>query len=441
MLSTYTEVYNRLADINDQYEPIQFDELLWIIVFLTLAFSNFSWHRYRELQDEIDERKKMENSLRESEAKYAALVENSKDAIVIVQNDVFRFVNKGFLEMVNAKPEEIVGTHFKQWVSPESYATFRKRHDEQMVPTGAPRMYEIVLKKKDGTKIPTEINSTDIEFDGRDADLVVIRNISERKSMEAKLARYTNELESLVKEKTKEVEDSYSRLQKVDKMRSEFIDVAAHELRTPLTSIKAYIDLMRDGHIGRFTDEDRPTLGDMTSNIEGLNRLINDMLDYTKTEDRLLELSFEEVPVADMAQKVVDGFVGIAKAKSISLNFDSKGDTRAQVDTGMMKKVFINLIGNALKYSRQGGSVNVHVQEEKDHIKVSVADTGVGIKKEELPFIFERFYMGDTSLTREKDQLGFGLSIAESIVERHGGKIWAESRVGKGSKFHFTLPK
>lgn len=441
MLSTYTEVYNRLADINEQYEPLHIDELLWVIVFLTLAFSNFSWHRYRELQDEIDEREKAEKSLRESEAKYAALVENSKDAIVIIQDGVFRFVNRGFLEMINASPSEIVGTHFKQWVSPESYDNFRKRHDEQLLPADSPRMLEIVMKKRDGTRIPTEINNAEIDFEGRDADLFVIRNISERKSMEAKLARYTNELESLVREKTKEVEDSYGRLQKVDKMRSEFIDVAAHELRTPLTSIKAYIDLMRDGHIGKFTDDDKPTLGDMNTNIEGLNRLINDMLDYTKTEDKLLDLSFQEVPIADIAKQVVDGFMGIAKARNISLVYISKGRTSTQVDSGMMKKVFINLIGNAIKYSREGGSVLVEVKEEKDHIKTLVADTGVGIKKDELPFIFERFYMGDTSLTREKDQLGFGLSIAKSIVERHGGKIWAESKVGNGSKFHFTLPK
>ena len=106
-----------------------------------------------------------------------------------------------------------------------------------------------------------------------------------------------------------------------------------------------------------------------------------------------------------------------------------------------MKKVLINLIGKAIKYSGEGGKVLVKLNGEKKAVKVTVMDTGMGIKKEELPFIFERFYMGDTSLTREKDQLGFGLSIAKSIVDRHGGEIWVESKVREGSSFYFTVPK
>jgi PAS domain S-box-containing protein len=443
MFSTYIELYDRIAELNQQYEPFHLDGLVWVIFFLILAFANFSWHRYRELQVQIEERKKAESSLRESEAKYSALVEHSKDAIVIVQDGLIKFANRGFLEIIGSTPHEILLTKFEKWVDSESKRILKRRNADRKAMKDIPSIYELVINKTGGTKVPVEINSTIIDFEGEHADLVVIRNITERKLMEAKIQRYTTELESLVTDKTKELKKSYKRLQKVDQMRSEFIDVAAHELRTPLTSIKAYIDLMRSGHVGKFSNDEEPTLGDMNTNINGLNKLINEMLDYTKTEGKLLEMSFNVASLAELAKEVVTSFTIIAKSQNISINLDCKGPINVHIDKDMMMKVFINLIGNAIKYSREGGKVTIKIKSDKGQVLVTVADTGVGIKKDELPFIFERFYMGDTSLTREKDpdQLGFGLSIVRSIIDRHGGKIWVESQEGKGSKFYFTLPK
>jgi PAS domain S-box-containing protein len=238
-----------------------------------------------------------------------------------------------------------------------------------------------------------------------------------------------------------QLDSSYRNLKAIDRMRTEFIDVASHELRTPLASIKIYTDLMRKGYIGEFSQDEISQLNDMNINIIDLNNLISDMLDFSRTEHDFTKLKLKKISMSEIADEVVDGFRELAKTRKIKINIKHVGKTSTTSDYQMVRKVFTNLISNAIKYSHDGEKVEIKVMEEGDHALISVKDTGIGISAKDLPHIFKRFYMGDTSLTREKDQLGLGLSIAKSIVERHGGMIWAESKVGKGSKFSFTIPK
>ena len=239
----------------------------------------------------------------------------------------------------------------------------------------------------------------------------------------------------------RELEESFTKLKEIDRMKTEFIDIASHELRTPLASIKIYTDLMREGYIGKFSKNEKKQLEDMNKNIINLNNLITDMLDFTRTDKDFFRLSLKDVSLSKLAADIVDRFKNIAETKKIGLKVRSIGDTRVKSDSEMLKKLFTNLLSNALKYSTRGGQIKIEVQGKAKGTQVSVVDNGLGIAKKDLPHIFERFYMGDTSLTREKDQLGLGLSIAKSIVERHGGRIWAESKLGKGSTFNFMIPK
>lgn len=238
-----------------------------------------------------------------------------------------------------------------------------------------------------------------------------------------------------------QLDSSYKNLKAIDRMRTEFIDVASHELRTPLASIKIYTDLMRKGYIGNFSKDEISQLEDMNKNIIDLNNLISDMLDFSRTESDFSKLKLKKIALTDIVKEVMDNFSSLAKTRKIKMNMKTKGDTATNSDYQMVKKVVTNLISNAIKYSHDGKNIIVNVHEKGDHTVVSIKDTGIGISEKDLPHIFERFYMGDTSLTREKDQLGLGLSIAKSIVERHGGKIWADSKLGKGSVFSFTIPK
>jgi len=238
------------------------------------------------------------------------------------------------------------------------------------------------------------------------------------------------------------LERSYAKLKDVDAMKTEFVDVAAHELRTPLASIKIYTDLMKAGYLGSFSDDQRDKIVEMDRNIGNLNELINEMLEYTRTESKLLSLSIQDEMMNDVIVDVLSSFEQVADARSISLGTSFRGDTWVRMDRPMVAKVITNLVGNAFKYSDEGSAISVRVDGvDPDRIQVEVTDTGIGIREEDLPNIFDRYFMGDTSLTRQRDQLGLGLSIARSIVEKHGGTISAESVQGEGSTFRFTLPR
>lgn len=235
--------------------------------------------------------------------------------------------------------------------------------------------------------------------------------------------------------------DSYKKLKEVDKKRSDFIDVAAHELRTPLSSIKIYTDLMSRGQVGNFSEKEISYIEDMKSNISHLNKLINEMLDYTRTNATILNFPIGEFDLTDVAREIVEDFKTVAATRSISLEMHSEGDTIARFNLELMKKAVKNLVSNAIKYSHDGGDIRIDVTGDRYRVTVAITDNGIGIPEEHISRIFERFYMGDMSLTRERDKMGLGLPITKSIVEGHGGKISAESKVGEGSTFRFTIPK
>ena len=424
----------------------------------------------------IDDIKTSREALRESEKKFRNLVEHSKDAIVVVQDEVIKFASSVSVDMLGSELDDIVGSNFRSWIVPENLEKVKKIYTARMAGKEVLSTYEIEVIRKDGSTLPVEINAALVDYDDKPADLAFIRDISERnilimdleqriaevnrnhaallnlsedldesnttlKRMEAELKTYAEGLEVLVDERTMEVEASRDRLLMVDKLRSEFVDVAAHELRTPLSSLKMYVDMMRGGNIGGFGEDERPILEDMASAIAGIDGLIKQMLEYTRVENRLLDLSFSSGELGDVIGEVFEEFEVQARTCGVSLVFDSEGDTVALFDPEMTKILVANLVSNAIKYSEEKRQVCVHIMGEGDRVVVSVSDKGIGISEEDIPHIFERFFVGDASLTRERDRLGIGLSIAKSIVERHGGRIWAESRVGEGSVFSFEIPR
>jgi len=195
------------------------------------------------------------------------------------------------------------------------------------------------------------------------------------------------------------------------------------------------------GKIGVFTEEENTYLTDINKNIGKLNKLIVEMLDFTRTRSKILDISPEEFDLAVIIQDTINGFATIAATKGITMEYHRKGNTTARFDRELMEKVVTNLVSNAMKYSPREGTITLKAEEKINNIVVAVKDTGPGIVKEHLPRIFERFYIGDTSLTREKDRMGLGLPIAKAIIESHGGKIYVESEPGKGSTFSFFIPK
>ncbi|MEW6425943.1 MAG: two-component system histidine kinase PnpS [Bacillota bacterium] len=227
---------------------------------------------------------------------------------------------------------------------------------------------------------------------------------------------------------------------RLEDMRTEFVANVSHELRTPLTSLRGYLETLLDGAL-----EDpaaaRHFLEIMNKETERLTRLVDDLLDLSKIEERRVVHRWQPVQLSDTISRVVAMFQPQANEKNLALIAEvPAGLPAVHGDPDMLTQVLINLVDNAVKYTPAGGKVAVRAGVGEGDVRVSVEDTGVGIPPESLPRIFERFYRVDKARSRELGGIGVGLAIVKHIIRAHGGKTYVESAVGKGSTFSFTLP-
>jgi two-component system phosphate regulon sensor histidine kinase PhoR len=231
----------------------------------------------------------------------------------------------------------------------------------------------------------------------------------------------------------------FTRLRRLETIRSDFVANVSHELRTPLTSIKGFIETLLDGSLeSRETTKRFLTI--MYQETDRLNRLIADLLDLSRIESGQSELKRNKLYLAPLVEEVRLTLQERLAEKNITLSVEL-GPTPVWADEDQIREVLVNLIENAVKYSTAGGDIRVQEHNRGDQQEFIICDTGIGIPKDSIPRIFERFYRVDKARSREMGGTGLGLSIVKHIIERHDGKVWVESELGKGSCFHFTLTK
>ena len=232
-----------------------------------------------------------------------------------------------------------------------------------------------------------------------------------------------------------------SRLKNLERMRQDFVANVSHELRTPLTTIKGYVETLlegawREGVGFRF-------LQVIQRHTDRLTKIVEDLLTLSRIESKGFQLKTEKVSVIELIEDAFE-FVGQgAKRKGISISrCEIPANLSVQGDRDYLGQVLINLLDNAIKYTPEGGAIEVSaVEREGQQILLLVKDNGIGIPREDLSRIFERFYRVDKGRSQEMGGTGLGLSIVKHIVQANGGRVWAESQPGKGSTFYFTLPK
>ncbi|WP_026568076.1 cell wall metabolism sensor histidine kinase WalK [Bacillus sp. UNC41MFS5] len=227
--------------------------------------------------------------------------------------------------------------------------------------------------------------------------------------------------------------------EKIDAERREFVANVSHELRTPLTTMRSYLEALADG---AWRDEEiAPNFLEVTrTETERMIRLVNDLLQLSKMDSTDYRLTIEWVNFVDFFDRIIDRF---EMSKEQNVTFKRKLPKHAifvEVDEDKMTQVLYNIISNALKYSPEGGQVTFSMKEMDDKIIVSISDQGVGIPKENIKNIFDRFYRVDKARTRKLGGTGLGLAIAKEMVNAHGGAIWATSEEGKGTRISFSLP-
>jgi signal transduction histidine kinase len=233
---------------------------------------------------------------------------------------------------------------------------------------------------------------------------------------------------------------AYRELQDSDRLKDELVQNVSHELRTPLTFVKGYVDLLLDGEMGLINPDQQHALqivGDKTAEI---TRLIDDIMSLQRIEASNLLL--ETFSMAGLVEEAISCHRLTADNHGIFLLWDGPGQpVTVTADRGRLNQVFDNLIGNAVKFSPNGGTIQVRLTEEEGYARVAITDQGIGVPPDKLDRIFERFYQVDGSARRRFGGTGIGLAIVKRIIDAHQGRIWVESEVNKGSTFYFTLPK
>jgi two-component system phosphate regulon sensor histidine kinase PhoR len=230
-----------------------------------------------------------------------------------------------------------------------------------------------------------------------------------------------------------------TRLRRLETVRRDFVSNLSHELRTPLASLRALAETLQDGALDdppaarRFVDQ-------IQIEVDALTQMVNELLELSKIESGRFSLDRSPVAACDLLASAAQRMQLQAERADLNLRVECADDLpNVQIDAQRLEQVLVNLIHNAVKFTRPGGEIVLSAEPDEGSIRFAVRDTGVGIPADEVSRIFERFYRVDKS--RTGNGTGLGLSIAKHIVEAHEGKIWAESAEGKGSTFYFTIPQ
>jgi PAS domain S-box-containing protein len=281
------------------------------------------------------------------------------------------------------------------------------------------RMRDEVFWRRNGSAIQVEYSANPLLEDGRVSGMVVaFQDISERRRLE--------------------------------RMKDEFISTVSHELRTPLTSLRASLGLIQSGALDKRPEKQRQMVEMAIGNCDRLTRLVNDILDFDGAEKRRLPLNREPVEAIDLLRRAADVAHGAATQARMEFRIDAKASP-VFADSERVMRVLNELVTNAIKFSPPGTTIQLSAQDTVGSgtgdsasgakaVCFTVADQGRGIAQEKLERIFEPFQQGDASDSRALGGTGLGLALCRSIVEQHDGRIWAESEVGRGSRFLFTLP-
>jgi len=333
----------------------------------------------------------------------------------------FSFINPAAAKMLGYTAEELRGQDIHELIH-HSHAD-GTQHSKANCPIllgmrrrEGVRIRDDVFWRKDGITVPVEYVASPLIDEGAIAGMVVaFQDVSERRRLE--------------------------------KMKDEFISTVSHELRTPLTSLRASLGLISSGSLDKRPEKQKQMLEVAIGNCDRLVRLVNDILDFDKVERGGMAINREVLPAAEILRRAADVEHEAAVKAQITFRFDTPAEVLVDVDQARILQVLSELVSNAIKFSPPQTIIKLSAQPAgpnretgQDEVCIAIEDQGRGIPQDKLDMIFERFQQGDASDSRALGGTGLGLAICRRIVQQHGGRIWAESEPGKGSRFLFTLP-
>jgi signal transduction histidine kinase len=322
--------------------------------------------------------------------------------------------------------------------------------------------FDIETKRNEGTRVtvvkwlpPAEA----AEVKGRIAELRQFVETNEDDSAVEELARQNRDLVQVLSEleekreqlealnrqlaeSNRELNDANAKLRELSSMKEEFLALTTHDLRSPLTVISGVISFFTSGRLGDLSPEQKNMVAMMERNTQSLIELVNDLLDASKLESGTMRLDLSSTDLRVLVNELHETMGPLAKEKEIKLEEDISDDLPPlYADRPKLRRIIVNLLSNALKFTPKGGHVRVTAEREGERMaRVSIADTGVGIQREDLERLFDKYEQARSRATRGEKGTGLGLYITRQLVELHGGLISVQSEVGKGSTFSFTIP-
>jgi PAS domain S-box-containing protein len=394
-----------------------------------------------ELEEALNERRRAEEAL----VQLAAIVESSDDAIAGMGRD-------GNILSWNAGAERLFGYTAEEMIG-QPVATLVPQERMHELATVAQRVsagegveeHQTRGRRKDGTEVDVSLTVSPI-FDALKrvtGTAVIARDITQTKRQQSQLQALLAK-ERVARADAETAQEALARqnerLRELDRLKDEFISLVSHELRTPLTSIRGYLELLLDGGVGELTEDQNRFLGVVDRNSRRLMHLVGDLLFLAQVEAGKLALELDAVDLDDVVAEAVEAAKPVADEKAIALRTSVEAMPPLVGDRSRLAQVIDNLVSNALKFTDDGGSVDVRVSTAHGEAVIEIEDTGIGIALDDQAQLFDRFFRSSEATERAIPGTGLGLTIAKAIVERHDGAIEVESTAGEGTTMRVRLP-
>ena len=389
-------------------------------------------HELEEAQLEAVSLKKNQHQLEHElsiKAIYEMMFDGASDGLVAITPEMsILFVNRKAMELCGYTRDELRHVDFSSLLEEPSKAEFvaTVRPSESSAIFAGTRLDATLItgaghKKQISISLGDRPRTTGLQ-------VLSFHDVTERRMMESELQKTRTDLQ-----------EANERLVEMDQARTEFYNTAAHELRTPVSIINGYVELLEMAGKENLSDKQQEYLELAAQSCDRLIDLIGDMLDISRLDVDKMVLSIRENDISDLIRDVCREIRGISDRKGLILEACSGPLCMLNYDEFMIRRVLVNLIGNAVKFTPQGGRITIELDDQEDDVTVSIKDTGPGISIDEMPNLFKEFH-SDSQPTSSQGT-GLGLTISKKIVDAHKGSIWADSELGSGSCFCFSLPK
>jgi PAS domain S-box len=378
-----------------------------------------------------------------AERRFRDLLEAAPDAIIEVDRD-------GRIVLLNAVTENMFGYQREELLGMSvdlllpndlrsGHAAHRASYWSRPLTRPMGSGLKLLAQRKDGSLFPVEISLSPVKTDEGFRVTAIIRDVTARKRAEDQISSIQEQFTVELTAKNSELEVRNREVERANSLKSEFLASVSHELRTPLHTIIGFCELLMEQIEGPLNDKQSRFLGHMHQDALHLLELINDVLDLSRIEAGRLELRPTVFDAHRIIEEVLASVAPQAAAKQIQLE-SRAGRASLLADPLRLKEILLNLLTNAVKFTPEGGKVWIDSRPDGAFLCISVQDTGIGIPREEHETVFDKFYQVGATTKGVREGTGLGLAITRRLVELHGGRIWVESRPGKGSRFTFTLP-